>query len=174
MPKSKLNPKTLRLLTSVGIILGALGLTYAPIPGWQQTVIVVSGTELQEPLLALQASFEKQHPNIKLRLEFQGSQDIVNRYIDNKNDFNPTVLIPANGEILSELNERWRAQNESDPFYNAPRPLPKRCWWRSPGQSEAKPCFPMDSFAGSELNRPCKQVIGGRSAVLLIGAVLIS
>ncbi|MGQ9871444.1 substrate-binding domain-containing protein [Leptodesmis sp.] len=102
----KLTSKSLRWLTSAGIILAALALAYTPILGWQQTIIVVSGTELEEPLRTLQANFEKQYPSIKLKLEFQGSQDIVNRYLDNKNDFQPTVLIPANGEILSELNER--------------------------------------------------------------------
>jgi ABC-type Fe3+ transport system substrate-binding protein len=165
MPSLKLKSKTSRLLTSAGIILGALGLTYAPIPGWQQTLIVVSGTELQDPLLALQASFEKQYPNIKLKLEFQGSQEMVNRYIDNKNDFKPTVLIPANGEILSELNERWRSQNGNDPFYGTPRPIAKTILvaiaWPERGQA----LFPDGQFRWSRVEQAMQAsnwgVIGG-------------
>ncbi|UIE36369.1 substrate-binding domain-containing protein [Leptodesmis sichuanensis A121] len=142
----KLTSKSSRWLTSVGIILVALGLTYAPIPGWQQTIIVVSGTELEEPLRTLQASFEKQYPSIKLKLEFQGSQDIINRYLDNKNDFKPTVLIPANGEILSELNERWRTQNRDDPFYEAPRPIAKTMLVAIAWPDRGKTLFPDGQF----------------------------
>lgn len=129
MQLSSQNPKfqipTRQLLTSLGIILGALGLTYAPIPGLNQTIVVVSGTELEEPLKALEAKFERENPRIQLELKFQGSQDIVNNYIDNKNDFKPTVLIPANGEILTQLSDRLRASNNSEPFYDSPRPVTK-------------------------------------------------
>ncbi|HEY9796684.1 MAG TPA: substrate-binding domain-containing protein [Leptolyngbyaceae cyanobacterium] len=114
-----------RLLMSLGIILASLGLTYVPIPGLNQTVVVVSGTELSEPLQALEAKFEQENPGIKLELKFQGSQDIVNNYLDNKNDFKPTVLIPANGEILKELSDRAQAQNNSNPFYETPQPIAK-------------------------------------------------
>ncbi len=114
-----------RHLVSVLIILVALGLAYAPLPGLQKTLVVVSGTELQESLQQLETQFEQQNPNIKLELKFQGSQDIVNNYIDAKGDFKPAVVIPANAEILTELETRWRAQNQSDPFYEAPRPIAK-------------------------------------------------
>lgn len=122
-----MNPKSKHrsLILSLGIALSALGLTYAPIPGSQQTIVVVSGTELQEPLAALEARFEQEYPAIQLELEFQGSQDIVNRYIDDANTFQPTVLIPANGELLIELSDRWQAQNNSEPFYEMPRPIAK-------------------------------------------------
>lgn len=129
MQLSSQNPKsqipTRQLLTSLGIILGALGLTYAPIPGLNQTIVVVSGTELEEPLKALEAKFERENPSIQLELKFQGSQDIVNNYIDDKNDFKPTVLIPANREILTQLSDRLRASNNSEPFYDSPRPVTK-------------------------------------------------
>lgn len=42
----------------------------------------------------------------RLDLKLQGSQDIVNKSIDHQNDFNPTVLIPANAELLQELGDR--------------------------------------------------------------------
>lgn len=113
------------IFPSIGIILVALGLTYVPLPGTTQTVVVVAGSELKEPLAALEPKFEQENPNIKLELKFQGSQDMVNRYVDNKNDFKPTVLIPANGGILQELSDRWKAQNSTDPFYDQPRPIAK-------------------------------------------------
>ncbi|MDH6086884.1 substrate-binding domain-containing protein [Umezakia ovalisporum] len=117
--------KSGEIVTSVTIILSALGLTYAPLPGLQQTLVIVSGTELQEPLQKLQEKFEQANPNIKLELKFQGSQEIVNNYIDEKNDFKPTILIPANGEILTELSNRLKAINNTEPFYDSPQPIAK-------------------------------------------------
>ncbi|BAB76100.1 substrate-binding domain-containing protein [Anabaena sp. FACHB-709] len=119
--KSKSSP----IYISAGIIAASLILTYTPIPGLQQTVIIVSGTELQEPLQQLEAKFEQENPQIKLELKFQGSQDMVNKFVDHKNDFKPTILIPANGEILAELSDRLRAANNTAPFYDSPRPIAK-------------------------------------------------
>ncbi len=114
-----------RAFISAGIILVALGLAYAPIPGLQQTVVIVSGTELKAPLEQLESKFEQENPNIKIELKFQGSQDIVNKFIDQKNNFNPTILIPASGELLDELKQRYQAQNNSQAFYNQPQPIAK-------------------------------------------------
>lgn len=108
---------------SIGIVLAALGLAYVPIPGVNQTLTVVSGSELQEPLKVLETTFEREYPNISIDLEFQGSQDIVNKYVNDDNSFTPTVLIPANGELLEELSDRWRTQNQGEPFYNQPRAI---------------------------------------------------
>ena len=124
-PELKPGSKFSKFITSIAILLGALGLTYIPIPGLQKTVVIVSGTELQEPLQKLEVKFEQANPTIKLELKFQGSQEMVNNYIDQKNDFQPTILIPANGEILTELSDRLRATNNSEPFYNSPKPIAK-------------------------------------------------
>ena len=78
----------------------AFALAYVPIPGLSQKIIVVSGSELAEPLEELETKFEEKYPNINIELKFQGSQDMINNYIDKKNDFNPSLLIPANGELL--------------------------------------------------------------------------
>ncbi|MEL6164208.1 MAG: hypothetical protein AAFR37_10760 [Cyanobacteria bacterium J06628_3] len=67
MKKTNSNLKN-RTFTSAGIILAALGLAYAPIPGLQQTVVIVSGTELKAPLEQLEAKFEQENPNIKIEL----------------------------------------------------------------------------------------------------------
>lgn len=144
---------TSRMLTSMGILLASLGLAYAPLPGTQQTIVVVSGTELQEPLQTLQVEFEKQHPDIKLELKFQGSQDMVNRFLDNQNDFKPTVLIPANGEILTELRDRWRTQNGSDPFYQDPRPIAKTLLVGIAWPERGKVLFPDGQFRWNRLEQ---------------------
>jgi len=99
---------------SIAVIVASLGASYIPLPGLNKTVVVVSGTELKEPLETLETTFEQAHPQIDLELKFQGSQDLVNNYIDQRNDFNPTVLIPANGQILEQLAERWQ---EGEAFY---------------------------------------------------------
>jgi ABC-type molybdate transport system substrate-binding protein len=134
-------------LTSLAIIAVALGLAYTPIPSLRRTIIVVAGTELQEPLQALEKNFEQQHPSTQIELKFQGSQDIVNRYIDDKNDFQPTILIPANGEILQELSNRWKSQNAgSDPFYEAPQPIAKTRLVAVSWSDRGKALFPDGRF----------------------------
>ena len=93
--------KTNKILISLGIIAASLGLAYAPIPGVKQTVIIVSGTELKEPLQELETKFEQDYPSINLELKFQGSQDIVNNYLEQKNDFTPAILIPVSEPRLN-------------------------------------------------------------------------
>lgn len=138
-----------RLLTSIAIILASLGLTYAPLPGAEKlktTVTVVSGSELQEILPEIEAKFERENPQIDLELKYQGSQDIVNKYIDNDNDFTPTVLIPANGEIFRELESRWGSQNNSDPFYDKPEPIAKTILVAISWPERGRVLFPNNRF----------------------------
>ncbi|WP_066379237.1 substrate-binding domain-containing protein [Anabaena sp. CA = ATCC 33047] len=135
-----------QIFTSIAIIIAALGLTYAPVPGLQQTVVIVSGTELQEPLQQLEAKFEEENPNIKLDLKFQGSQEMVNNYVDQKNDYKPSVLIPANGEILTELRDRLRTTNNTDPFYNTPKPIAKTLLVAIAWPQRGKVLFPDGRF----------------------------
>jgi ABC-type molybdate transport system substrate-binding protein len=144
---------TRRAILSIGIILAALGLSYAPLPGVQQQIVVVSGTELREPLTALEEKFERSHPNIQLELKFQGSQDIVNRYIDDRNDFKPTVVIPANGEILRELETRWRSQNGTDPFYEKPQPIAKTMLVGIAWAERGKVLFPDGRFSWERVEK---------------------
>ncbi|MEA5621039.1 substrate-binding domain-containing protein [Cronbergia sp. UHCC 0137] len=139
--------------TSIAIILGSLVLTYVPIPGLQQTVIVVSGTELQEPLQQLERKFEQANPNIKLELKFQGSQDVINNFLDQKNDFKATVLIPANGELLTELSERLRATNNNDPFYDTPQPIAKTLLVAIAWPERGKVLFPNGRFQWNRIEQ---------------------
>jgi ABC-type molybdate transport system substrate-binding protein len=152
MKQFKLGPRN-RIILSAGMILAALGLTYVPLPGLNQTVVVVSGTELQEPLQALEAKFEQENPAIDLELKFQGSQDVVNNYLDDKNDFTPTVLIPANGDLLTELNERWRTQNGDSPFVDVPQPIAKSILVAIAWANRGKVMFPNGQFSWSRLER---------------------
>ncbi|MGB3492111.1 MAG: substrate-binding domain-containing protein [Elainellaceae cyanobacterium] len=116
---------TRSLLLSLGFIGAGLALAYIPIPGGQQTIIVVSGSELQEPLDQLELRFEQEYPNIDVDLKFQGSRDIINNYLDDNNAFVPTVLIPANGELLGELRDRWTSQDGSAAFDGEPQAIAK-------------------------------------------------
>ncbi len=168
MPIKNQKSKIKNHLASLSIILGALGLTYAPLPGFNQTIVVVSGTELQEPLQALKAKFEQQNPSMQLQLKFQGSQDMVNNFIDERNDFKPTVLIPANGEILTQLRDRLSASNNSEPFYNSPRPIAKTLLVGIAWPERGKVLFPNGRFQWQRIEQAMQAgnwaAIGGSSS----------
>jgi len=161
--KSKLQNKA---FTSAGIILAALGLAYAPIPGLQQTVVIVSGTELKAPLEQLEAKFEQENPNIKIELKFQGSQDIVNKFIDQKNDFNPTILMPASGELLDELSQRYQAQNNGEAFYNEPQPIAKTLLVAIAWPERGNVLFPNNNFSWQRVEQAMQsnswEAVGGQ------------
>ena len=108
--------------------------------------MVVSGSELKEPLETLETRFEQQYPNIDLDLKFQGSQDIVNNYIDDKNSFVPTVLIPANGDVFDELTARWQAQNQGEAFYDSPQPIASTMLVAVAWPERAQRLFPSGQF----------------------------
>jgi ABC-type molybdate transport system substrate-binding protein len=141
------------LSVSAALIAMTLGLTYAPLPGTQQQVIIVSGSELQAPLQTLAQQFQQQNPNIQLTLKVQGSLDMVNRFIDEQNDFQPTVLIPANGELLRDLETRWQAQNNSAPFYSAPQPIAKTRLVAIAWSERGKALFPDGKFRWERLEQ---------------------
>ncbi|MBI4780233.1 MAG: substrate-binding domain-containing protein [Oscillatoriophycideae cyanobacterium NC_groundwater_1537_Pr4_S-0.65um_50_18] len=152
MKKQKTHARlTRRALLSGAVMLVAIALAYAPLPGATQTVVIVSGTELQEPLQALETQFEQAHPDIQLELKFQGSQDVVNNYVDDKNDFDPALLIPANAELLTELEDRWRAQNSETPFYGAPQPIAKSILVGIAWADRGKILFPNGRFDWQQL-----------------------
>ncbi|MEM9806646.1 MAG: substrate-binding domain-containing protein [Cyanobacteria bacterium P01_D01_bin.56] len=138
-------------IISLAIIAAAAGLAYAPLPGVNQTITIVSGSELQEPLKLLETRFEQQNPSIQINLEFQGSQDIVNKYIDDNNDFKPTVLIPANGQLLDELSQRWQAQHSDEPFYETPQPIAKTMLVAVSWPERAQALFPGGEFQWQRL-----------------------
>jgi ABC-type molybdate transport system substrate-binding protein len=164
--KSRKYERKKNTIISVLIILAALGLTYATLPGLSKTVIVVSGTELQEPLQQLEKQFEQTNKNINIELKFQGSQDIINNFIDQKNNFNPTVLIPENGELIKQLERRLNAQGEGEPFYNNPQPLAKTILVGIAWPERGKVLFPNGRFQWQNIENAMKKrnwsAIGGK------------
>ncbi|NEN88378.1 MAG: ABC transporter substrate-binding protein [Okeania sp. SIO3H1] len=144
----------------------AVALAYAPIPGLNQKIIVVSGTEFAEPLQQIETQFEQKYPQINLELKFQGSQDIINNYIDQKNDFNPTVLIPTNAELLDELNQRWQSQNNTQAFYQQPTAIAKTFLVGIAWPERGKILFPNGKFSWQQLEKAMAagnwQKIGGK------------
>ncbi|PSF38917.1 ABC transporter substrate-binding protein [Aphanothece hegewaldii CCALA 016] len=159
------NKKTKKIIISTLIAATSLGLAYLPIPGINQTLYVVSGSELTEPLNQIETRFEQENPNIKLELKFQGSQDIVNKYIDDKNDFKPTILIPASAEFLDEIKQRW--QNQNDPFYEKPESIAKTFLVGIAWPERGKILFPDGQFAWNKLEKAMIagnwQKIGGQN-----------
>jgi hypothetical protein len=141
------------VFTSIAIILVSAVLAYAPIPGAVRTISIVSGTELQEPLEALKSRFEQENPGIQLDLKFQGSQELANRFLDDQNDFKPTVLIPANGEIIQELGDRWRTRNSSEAFYDRPQAIAKTILVGISWSERGKVLFPNGRFDWQQVER---------------------
>lgn len=144
--------KTKSILTSIAIALTSLALAYSPIPGLKQKIIVVIGSELQEPLQKLEMQFEQQ-TGIELELKIQGSQDMVNSYINAKNDFQANVLIPANGEILSDLQQKYSSQYNRELFAEEPKPIAKTLLVGIAWTERGKILFPTGKFAWSTLEK---------------------
>jgi ABC-type molybdate transport system substrate-binding protein len=142
------------VLSSLVIIFCALALATAPIPALKQQITVVAGSELQQILPVLKQQFAQSHPEIKVDLLFQGSQDIVNNFIDQKFDTPPTVLIPADAELLDELQERWRSQNQGEPFYEQPQPLAKTLLVGIAWPEGEKFCSPKTNLIGNGWRKP--------------------
>ncbi|WP_414543264.1 extracellular solute-binding protein [Nostoc sp. CCY0012] len=162
--------KLLKIITSCTIILITLVITYIPIaiPGLQQKLVIVSGTELQAPLQTLEAKFRQSNPQIKLELKFQGSQELVNRYINKRDDFQPAVLIPGNGEILTDISDRLRAIYKSEPFYDSPQPIAKTMLVGIAWPERGKILFPNGRFQWSKIEQAMQVInwgkIGGASS----------
>ena len=156
-----------KAIVSGAIALFSLGLAYAPLPGVNQTIFVVSGSELAEPLELIEDLFEEQNPNLEIEIKIQGSQDLVNNYIDDKNDFKPTVLIPASGEILTELSQRWQAQNQTQPFSQTPQPIAKTFLVGIAWPERGNTLFPQGNFSWERVEKAIElsnwDKIGGKS-----------
>jgi ABC-type molybdate transport system substrate-binding protein len=161
------NKKSNKSILSTIILLISFGLTYAPIPGLNHSIVVVSGSELKEPLEELEKQFEATNKNINIELKFQGSQDIVNNFIEQKNDFTPTILIPANGELIKELSDRLKAQGEKEIFYAQPQPITKSILVGIAWSERGNILFPDGRFQWQKIENAMQQgnwnKIGGKS-----------
>lgn len=139
--------KSINQGVSLAIILASLGITYLPpFLGFKTNITIVSGTELKEVLETLEQKFEEKNPNINLDLKFQGSQDVVSNFSDEKNDFNATVLIPANGELINQLEAKLKAQGETKIFYNTPKALAKTLLVAIAWEERGRVLFPDNKF----------------------------
>ncbi|BAQ66244.1 hypothetical protein GM3709_3009 [Geminocystis sp. NIES-3709] len=134
-------------LISLGIIFISLGITYLPpLLGLKTNIIIVSGTELKEVLETIEKKFEQENSNINIDLKFQGSQDIVTNFTDEKNDFKPTILIPANSELINELETKLKAQGETKIFYDNPKAIVKTLLVGIAWEERGKVLFPDNKF----------------------------
>lgn len=138
--------KQLRTFISLVIISLALVLTFAPLPGLTRKLTIVSGTELQEPLQELAQQFESENPQVKLELEFMGSQDMVNRYLED-DSFDPAIIIPAEEAVLQELN------SESNPFVGTPQPIAKTLLVAIAWAKRGEQLFPNSRFSWQALKK---------------------
>lgn len=152
-------------LISLLIIAASLSLTYLPILLFKTTVTIVSGSELKEVLEEIGDKFEKDNPQIDLEIEIQGSQDIISNVIEQKNDFIPTVLIPANSELITELENRLKAQGETDIFSYQPEAIARTLLVAIAWEERGKVLFPDNKFSWSQLEKALKisnwQQLGG-------------
>ncbi|MEB3230278.1 MAG: substrate-binding domain-containing protein [Leptolyngbyaceae bacterium] len=132
-------------------------MAYAPTPVAERSITVVIGSELQEPLAQLEETFEAAYPAIDVDLKIQGSRDIVNNYIDDQNDFTPTVLIPANAELLDELRDRWSAQSDQPVFYGEPQTIAKTFLVCLVWPERGDRLFPSGTFDWTQVETALKQ-----------------
>jgi ABC-type molybdate transport system substrate-binding protein len=151
------NNSAVNQVISLAIILASLGITYLlPFFGLKNTVTIFSGTELKEVLEDIEKKFEEENPNIDLDLKFQGSQDIINNYTEGKNDLKSTILIPANSELITELESRLKAQGETDIFYDTPTAIAKTMLVGIAWEERGKVLFPDNKFNWQRLEMALK------------------
>ena len=89
------------------------------------TVSMLYGTEKRAFIEEMAAAFQREHPEITLRLSAAGSLDAAERILDGKEM--PAVFSPADSLILNMLASDWQTKNGSDLFERdgdgAPQPL---------------------------------------------------
>ncbi|NJK61648.1 MAG: ABC transporter substrate-binding protein, partial [Synechococcaceae cyanobacterium SM2_3_1] len=76
----------------------------------------------------------------------RGSREMVNAYLDDQQDLDPTVLIPANGRLLQDLQDRWQVQVGGDPFYLPPEPIVSTILVGISWPERGEALFPDDRF----------------------------
>ena len=147
----------LNKLISLVIIAGSLGITYYPLFNQTTTITIVTGSELKEPLEALELKFEEANPKIDLDIKIQGSQDIITNFINNNNDFTTTILMPANSELINELEDSLKAQGEEQIFYNKPEAIAKTILVGIAWEERGKILFPDQQFSWNNIENALKK-----------------
>lgn len=102
------------------------GSAAAPNPGGSATEIsMLYSSEKKDWIEAAAASFQKEHPEIKLTLNAKGSMAAAQAIVDGKEK--PTIFSPADTLVQNLLAADWQTKNRSDLFATsgdeAPTPL---------------------------------------------------
>ena len=156
----------LNTIVSLFIIIFFLGLTYYPLLFKTTLITIVTGSELQEPFKEIKTKFEAENPRTDLEFKIQGSQDIITNFVDDKNDFNTTVLIPANEQLINQLQIKLNSSQSSDIFYNQPQVIAKTLLVAIAWQERGDILFPNNQFSWQNLNNALEnkqwQQLGGQ------------
>lgn len=103
---------------------GAAG-SVTPPPGAATEITMLYSSEKKDWVEAAAASFQKEHPEIKLTLTAKGSMAAAQGIVDGKEK--PTVFSPADTLVMNLLASDWQTKNRSDLFATsgdeAPSPL---------------------------------------------------
>ena len=140
---------------SLAIIAGALAIAIAPWSPWRRTLRVAIGSELEQPMRELEASFERRHPHINLIWQVQGSQDMVNQALE-PSQKRPRVLIPASQELLKSLQLRLRRQ-QAQTSLHAIKPVASTVLVAVSWPERAAVLFGQGSFRWSSLSKALKR-----------------
>lgn len=142
---------TRRRLLSLGILAGALVVATAPLPGLRRPLLVSIGSELEASLRLLEPAFERREGGIDLRWQVEGSQDMVNSNLEPRPD-RPRVLIPANQDLLGQLEARATSMGQPPPFTNRPTPIARARLVAVVWPERAKRLFPDGRFSWERLH----------------------
>jgi ABC-type molybdate transport system substrate-binding protein len=97
----------------------------APRPESATEISMLYSSEKKDWIDAAAASFQKDHPEIKLTLSAKGSLNAAQAIVDGKEK--PTVVSPADSLVMNLLISDWQTKNRSDLFAtsgdDAPQPL---------------------------------------------------
>ncbi len=143
---------TRRRCLSLAITAAAVVLASAPLPGLRRPLLVAVGSELEEPMRRLEPLFERRHPDIDLRWQVQGAQDMVNRNLEGDPE-RARVLIPANQEQLAAFAAASAAQGDPRPFLEPPRPIARTVLVAVVWPERAERLFPGGRFSWAALRR---------------------
>ncbi len=139
-------------MISLSIAALAVVLAAAPLPGLRRSLLVAIGSELAPAMEALEPAFERQHPDIDLQWQVQGSQEMVNRWLDGGAE-RARVLIPASRDHLAALSEAVQARGEASPFVDAPRTVARTLLVAVVWPQRAQRLFPDGRFSWSRLRQ---------------------
>lgn len=155
---------TRRRLLSLLIAGASVALATAPLPGLRRPLVVAVGSELAGAMAELEPLFERRQGGVDLTWKVQGSQDMVNRALEEGPE-RPRVLIPANRDLLDQLAAELRARGEAPAFLQPPVPVARTLLVAVAWPERARRLFPQGRFSWPRLQRASAagqwQAVGG-------------